>query len=88
MQLIVVSTVLSRARLLQGFEIHGSTGAPLPEKKYRWQKKKIEKYLSMKKNPQKKEKMGLRMLILWLKPRSPSNFVASVKVVFVILLEN
>ena len=23
----------------QGFEIHGSTGAPLPEKNYGWQKK-------------------------------------------------
>ena len=26
----------------QGFEIHGSTGAPLPEKNYGWKKKKIE----------------------------------------------
>ena len=28
----------------QGFEIHGSTGAPLPEKNYGWQKK-LEEYL-------------------------------------------
>ena len=36
----------------QGFEIHGSTGAPLPEKKYWWQKKirrKLEKKILRKK---------------------------------------
>ena len=38
----------------QGFEIHGSTGAPLPEKNYGWQKN-IEEYL--KKNPQKKTRL-------------------------------
>ena len=27
------------ASLGQGFKIHGSTGAPLPEKNYGWQKK-------------------------------------------------
>ena len=50
---------------LQGFEIHGSTGAPLPDKNYGWQKKKnIEEYL--KKKSSEKEKIGLRMLILFL----------------------
>ena len=31
----------------QGFEIHGSTGAPLPEKNNGWQKK-LEEYLKKK----------------------------------------
>ena len=48
----------------QGFGIHGSTGAPLPEKNCRWQKK-IEKYL--KKKSSRKGKMGLRIVILFLR---------------------
>ena len=45
----------------QGFEIHGSTGALLPEKDHGRQKK-TEEYL--KGNPQKKERRGLRLRML------------------------
>ena len=50
-------------RVIQGFEIHGSTGAALPDKKYGWQKK-LEEYL--KKKSSDKEKSWLKMLILFL----------------------
>ena len=62
---MLYDTFVAGQRNTQGFEIHGSAGAPLPEKDHRWQKK-IE-YL--KENPQKKGKgmkggLRLRMLIL------------------------
>ena len=47
----------------QGFEIHGSTGAPLPEKNNGWQNKNRK---ILEKKSFEKEKMGLRMLILFL----------------------
>ena len=47
----------------QGFEIHGSMGAPLPEKDYGWQKKLQEYFL---KKSSEKKKRGLKMLIQFL----------------------
>ena len=38
---------------MQGFEIRGSTGAPLPEKDYGWQKQ-LEEYFQKKFSEKKK----------------------------------